>query len=310
MNSPAPTATSHPALWMKAPKPDAHPRARKWAASFLKAPLRLALKSAFLRNRLAFELKHNYYADLQIAVPLGNGLTAPICSGSAWLSFSQIFFESEYAAALQRMPLPERWLDLGCHAGYFSLYVTWLRAAQGLKPDYSALLVDGDSRVRLPVQHLITLNQLDRQLQFRHGLISAAQGAQRFAERDNMESAAEPHSTSAGKFRTVQPLPAEHIMNLLPPPYDLVKLDIEGGEYDFLTAYEPILRTTRHLLFEWHSWQPGGGGREQIEALARNHGFEFVATIVNDFTVHREVGSGSCGVLLYKNTVAPGRSVS
>ena len=62
-------------------------------------------------------------------------------------------------------------------------------------------------------------------------------------------------------------------MRLLPPPYDLVKIDIEGAEADFLRAYPKVLSATRHLLMEWHSWHTGGGGPEQLWRSGARDGF-------------------------------------
>src|SRR6186713_1284062 len=84
--------------------------------------LRTILGWNWLRKRVAFALRQSYYEAFEIRVPLVAGLTAPVVSQEAWLSFSEIFLQGEYAAVWRAVPLPDRWIDLGCHAGYFSLY--------------------------------------------------------------------------------------------------------------------------------------------------------------------------------------------
>ena len=48
--------------------------------------------------------------------------------------------------------------------------------------------------------------------------------------------------------------------------YDLVKVDIEGSEWEFLEYYKGILENTRYLILEWHSWHCGGAGLNQLKA--------------------------------------------
>jgi hypothetical protein len=52
--------------------------------------------------------------------------------------------------------------------------------------------------------------------------------------------------------REVPVLDAEQICAMFPPPYDLVKLDIEGAEWDFLSGYRSVLDHTRFVLMEYH----------------------------------------------------------
>lgn len=279
-------------------------------SDILKLPLRALLALGFVRRRIIFELRQRHYADLHITVPIGRGIRCPISFHDAKVSFEQIFFESEYEPAFRRIPLPARWLDLGCHAGYFSLYVAWRRIHQGLSHGGQALLVDGDARVEPAVTRLITDPGLRASFQFRHGAISAAPGEHDFAVRDQMNSGMADIAAASGPTRPVTTLGADEILRLLPPPYDLVKLDIEGGEYDFFTAYQPVIAQTNALLLEWHSWHPGGGGRDQIHQLAEGTGFELDAEIVAAQPVPRGAGTGHCGVLLYQRKGAVKRKAA
>ena len=98
--------------------------------------------------------------------------------------------------------------------------------------------------------------------------------------------------------REVPVISPGRILELLPPPYDLIKVDIEGGEHDLLTGYQEVLKHTGTMLFEWHSWHGGGGGLPQLRRLAADLGF----TRQQEFkTPHQAPAQGTdaeCGVLL------------
>jgi FkbM family methyltransferase len=221
---------------------------------FLKAPLTAMLAWTPIRRRLIFDVRQYYYAELENQIPLGNGLSCPLAFLDAWSSFSEIFVEGEYAPAFDRVPLPERWLDLGCHAGFFSLYVAWQRAQAGLRPG-TALLVDADSRMAAAVARLVERNNLSSHFRFLQGAIAPGSGHLDFRERGHMSSSiSDGRGTFEDGTRTrVSVLTPHALTQTFPPPYDLVKVDIEGAEYDFATNYDAVLEATRAVLIEWHS---------------------------------------------------------
>jgi hypothetical protein len=91
----------------------------------------------------------------------------------------------------------------------------------------------------------------------------------------------------------------ETILQVIAPPYDLVKIDVEGGEYDFLAAYDKILQSTSYLVIEWHSWHRGGGSGEQILKLAQDCGFSLVR-VVQEPKFCGSSNSDQVGVFLLK----------
>ncbi len=267
--------------------------------TLVKAPVNAFLKAESVRRRLIFELVHHYYKDLGIKVPLGNGLWCPISFMEAWSSFSEIFIEAEYAGAFEAMPLPSKWIDLGCHAGFFSLYVIWKRAQRSLPPDFRALLIDGDSRVKAQIDALTKVNGLTEHLRFEHGLISAHSGSQRFVERSHMASSLSYDEHSDASATLVRTLTESQLVEMLPPPYDLLKVDIEGAEYDLLTHYKGLIASAKYLLLEWHSWHPNGGGIQQVQQMVCQQGFQQVCEISAPRTVIIEGKPQQCGILLF-----------
>ena len=155
---------------------------------FAKFPFRKLIGIEAIRKRIIFELRHEYHHEFNTNVSLGHGLTCPIYHWEEWASFTHIFFEEEYARAFHQMPLPTRWLDIGCYAGFFTLYTAWMRQKKGMGNDFECLLIDGDSRCEAAVGKLVQLNDLAAQVQFRHGVIGQDAAQQDFVEREFMTS--------------------------------------------------------------------------------------------------------------------------
>lgn len=267
---------------------------------WLSGLLKIGLRQPRIRKRLIFELAQDYYPELGIRVPLGFNLVCPIPSPDAWYSFREIFIEGEYASAFQTIQPPDRWVDLGCHLGYFSLYLVRLRRQAIRGGDFRALLIDADERVEPGCQMVIAENQLAAHLRFEQGLVAEGERPMFFQQRGQMASSAEPEGP-AEKTATVPVITADRILQVLPPPYDLVKVDIEGGEFEFLRHYRRLLDQARYLLCEWHS-PPLEEGEDRLTKLAGACGFQPVQTVV---PLHQVTVSGTareCGVILFKST--------
>jgi FkbM family methyltransferase len=272
--------------------------------SVARLPVQGLLRIPALRRRVIFELTQQYFAELQIRVPLMERIHCPVPSPDAWYSFTEIFVRGDYQPAFHHIPLPGRWIDLGCHAGYFSLFVLWLRARAGLAGPFQALLVDADRRVSPGVEILIRENRLTEHFKFVYGAIASGRGVRTFQERGQMASAI-VRDAAGEPSQAVPILTPDKILEAFPPPYDLIKVDIEGAEFDFLADYGPVLQQAKHLLLEWHSWQTGSGqgadgALPQIEAAAQQAGFGFVADIVPPQAVMLNQSPQQCGVKLYR----------
>jgi FkbM family methyltransferase len=269
----------------------------------LKAPLRLMLSCSPLRRRIVFEINSKYYADLGIVVPLPGGILCPIVSAQHWVSFNNIFCEGEYDNLLENIPLPKTWLDLGCHAGHFTLLLASLWARREESLSWRALLVDADSRSKEVITKIRTLNHFDsRQISFLHGAISEETTEVMFNQNLHMKSEIAPKMSRDFRSHRVSCIREADILSQMPPPYDLVKMDIEGAEYDFFICYAGILSQARHLIFEWHSWHRGGDGREHLVALARKLSFRIVRESHSDRVIQRNGQPERCGTMLMENT--------
>jgi len=228
-----------------------------------------------LRRRLALAIRLFHFGDLDLSLPLSHGLGCPLALPEDAYSLSEIFFNDVYSELLSENSgaLPARWLDLGCHAGYFSLWLESRRRHSGLPPNSSAFLVDADAR-RLPgLGRLLELNGLAPRWNFAHGAICAGEGRHVFYQRSVMASSAAPDATDPGQSVSVSILTPALLLEKFPPPYDLIKVDIEGGEVDFLAHYETVWRHARGILLEWHADSLGPAGLDGLRSRLRDGGF-------------------------------------
>ena len=253
-----------------------------------------------IRDRLAFQVKHRCLSELHLNIPLGYDVCVPWFDPEIGSSFIEIFLEQEYSGMFQFMKPPARWIDLGAFAGFFSAWLLWTRNRLKLNGSpCEALLIDADEKRAPFIEDFLRLNNLSETFHFRHGSIAAGTGTSKFVHTPYMRSALASIAGPIGQSFDVPILTASEIMSTFQPPYDLIKVDIEGAEYELLQNYPDLLSHCEYLLLEWHSWHSGGGGKGQIEALAAAEvGFCRVA----ELQPAREVAAGQTGVILFRRT--------
>ena len=213
--------------------------------------------SAF-RKRILPHLAADYFHEFGHSIPLGNGYWANLLENDAYDSFSEIFIQQEYADYLPKEPI-SRVLDIGAHYGYFSL---WLQSKHPEVAIYS-LMIEPSLRCRRSLSRLIDHRKLKGRFKYLQKLIDVPEkGTSIFYERPHMASSKFSYNEEIGT--NVQTLSEKDILECLHPPYDLVKIDIEGSEWHFLKNYTETLKHTKHIVMEWHSWHEGGGSPSTI----------------------------------------------
>tara|TARA_B100001093_G_scaffold442696_1_gene444584 strand:+ start:2700 stop:3482 length:783 start_codon:yes stop_codon:yes gene_type:complete len=241
-----------------------------------------------LRKRVIFYLKHFFYPELEFEIPVGENLIAPITFYDSYDSFSEIFLQCEYDFILEHIDGRNlSWLDIGCNNGYFSLWLE--RELQKLnKSCLQAVLIDADSRSQLSVPRLIQRNELGR-----FSFINKAIGKEEFVSFYERPFMASSTKEGDGELRKIQTLRASDLEDQR--LWDLIKVDIEGSEWELIQNYEYLLLNCRFLLLEWHSWHAGGGGKIQLLHVLNDMGFR----IVEETSEINAVGiEGSVGVIL------------
>jgi FkbM family methyltransferase len=147
---------------------------------------------------------------------------------------------SEVAAALDESQSP-RIMDLGANIGLFGLYVLgrWPTAritAFEPDPDNAALL-----------ERTIAANSLQRQWHLRRSACSNCAGTMPFAAGLFSEARiADPGEAGTVEVQTVDLFAEDHDL-------DLLKIDIEGGEWPILTDPRLAELKARAVVLEWHA---------------------------------------------------------
>ena len=173
----------------------------------------------------------------------------------------ELFVQRTYAAALDVGPISSL-VDLGCNAGWFPI---WLESELP-NPRRSGLLVDANERMVVEARWHLNRNGLKHyRVEFGavglppstpaavfHILPSASQSSL-------LEHQADKQLPVKGRITDVT-VPAIAIgrawrAHFGDAPVDLLKLDIEGNELDFIRYEGEFLRErVRAILLEWHKW--------------------------------------------------------
>ncbi len=258
------------------------------------------LKSSQIRQRVIPSLKSKYFHEMDLSIDIGADLKAPIPFPTATNSFSEIFVQNAYSAIRSFIPWPQHWLDIGCHCGFFSLWLYLQQARQGTLDQCSAVLIDADARSASAIARLRQLNHFpETRCRFIGGAI-AAENNPLFKQRHGMGSAL--GQLSSARYQDAYPVPRiteDAILSVTPPKLDLLKIDVEGAELMFLKHYPQVAQRARHLLLEWHSWAPDWTGLDGLDLLCGNLGFQRTA-IIDEARSHIVNNQpASCGTLLY-----------
>jgi FkbM family methyltransferase len=253
----------------------------------------LLLRIGFVRKKLLFHLKHKYFHELGHSIPLESGYWAHLLEKDSYDSFSEIFIKQEYLEFMPDEPI-SRILDIGAHHGYFSL---WLQSKHP-EIELASLMIEPSPSCARSLQNLVKQEKLNGRFFFLQKSIGLpASESSPFYDRPHMAGSSYSSSRSE-KAIQVQNLREADLAEKLQPPYDLIKCDIEGSEWAFLNNFQNLIKESKYLLLEWHSWHEGGGGFLQIEKSMHSLDFSMVRSSEPVPAIARE---GEVGLILFKN---------
>lgn len=253
----------------------------------------LLLKPSAIRSRILLNIKCNYFHEFGHSIPLGNGFWADLLEVDSYDSFSEIFIQREYEEYLPSLPI-FRILDIGAHYGYFSL---WL---QSMYPDneLSSIMIEPSPRCSRTLKKLIGNKRLCGRFYYLKRMIGNPQeDTGIFYDRPYMSGSSFSSSDDAEKIE-VPILKENDVQSKFPAPYDLIKCDIEGSEVELLTNYSTLIKNSKYLLLEWHSWDNGGKRYSQIKDQLYKCNFEILKSSPPLPSVGRD---GVVGLLLAEN---------
>ena len=205
------------------------------------------------------------------------------------LALSVEMFDEESLYGLTDLPKNlQTFADLGCNVGYFSCWLAHTTNNRNLK----GLMVDANKVCAEDAQWHVTANKLSGV----HALFGLAgtdgkEGSATFFVHTsaNMCSTTTPPDESAGDTTTWKKMEApclnieEHWRKLVgDTPCDLLKLDIEGSELDFLRNEKKFLSRTKTIFIEWHKWQ--GVTLDEVTRLLADQGF-VMKRVVQEYEV-------------------------
>ena len=251
------------------------------------------LKFRFIRNRLKFHFIHSYFNELQLSIPVGYGYNAQLLETDSYDSFSEIFIQQEYSDFIPDEPITKI-LDIGANYGYFSL---WLQSKRSQDKIYSTL-IEPSLRCRRSLEKLVKLPRLQNRFQYLQRAVGdPKEPLIKFFDRPYMAGSIFESEHSDPPYHA-NTLKSSEVLSSNSSSYDLIKCDIEGGEWDLLIHYPSILKNSKFLVMEWHSWHSGGGSFPQIEKKLHEIGFQIIKSSSPQEAVGRD---GEVGLFLAKN---------
>jgi len=189
-----------------------------------------------------------------------------------------IFDLNEYESALDGSRIAT-FIDLGCNAGWFTLWLT----AHLPEPPIAGLLVDAHPFMVSEAEWHLKRNRLQNCVVV-HGAVGLA------PDQINTRFHIHPSSTASSvvSYQPLTQLPVKgRITDVIVPvvsvseqwskhfgaaTVDLMKIDIEGSELDFVSYEGGFLRErVRRVVLEWHKWCVS---LSELDARLASIGFE------------------------------------
>ncbi len=209
----------------------------------------------------------------------------------------EIFTRQIYREAFEDRDV-RTFMDLGSNVGYFPLYAvehTGRRDLIGLVVDANTDMA-GESKWHVQENHLDTIT-------VQHGVVGYPPGeteATFYVNPSNVASSAQPvlnpNVPAKGESIPVK-VPAVNLLTEWKKlagdkRIDLMKVDIEGFECEFIKNASDALKLVDRIVIEWHKWVTT---RDEVDRLLAERGFHLRTVISED---------PHCGVAIYDRELA------
>jgi FkbM family methyltransferase len=234
--------------------------------------LSFALRASLVRERLRFaanELRRRPVTGVYRLRGSGVAIALRHHTGDVMV-LDEIFSQQEYEppreleVALSALPAGPRIVDLGANIGLFGAW------ALGRFPEATIVAVEADPENAAVHRRTIEANGLDERWRLVEGFAATAPGVIRFA--------AGHHATSHAAEREEEWLEVPGV-DVLPElvAADLVKIDVEGAEWDLLADPRFADTRSRVVVLEYHQEGcPGPDAPARAEQALRAAGLEVV----------------------------------
>lgn len=190
----------------------------------------------------------------------------------------EIFNRNVYLHAIDRDKV-KTFADLGSNVGYFSVLLTELTQRR----DLAGLMIDANPEMVAEAQWHVAENKLTRVVP-KLGLAgskSAGETVDFFLLPSNLGSSQfavyEPGKPPKGEWKKIQvpriDVEAAWLEHCGDVRCNILKMDIEGSEKDFLQTDRKFLQRVDAIILEWHKWIVS---KEVVDAQLAEQGFELV----------------------------------
>jgi FkbM family methyltransferase len=181
-------------------------------------------------------------------------------------SFQDVFANPFYWDVLTHLPfVPKNVLDLGANLGYFSLLVDEFRRYKHAVPP-AFILVEANPFLIKKIENNLQYFGI-QQYEIVHAVAGPLGSSVKFyVDKEHTLSS----SINKQKNSKELNIPTFQFNNYDHTDIDIIKIDIEGAEYELVKNYAPKLAKAKCLIFELH------GNQQQNEALINeflNKGF-------------------------------------
>ena len=188
-----------------------------------------------------------------VEVVLESGVKVLIDSQLTLQMFVELFVTQPYLPALNLLPKPEVVVDLGANRGLFVLFVSHCLRLRGESVPRFICVEAAKPNLKCLAHH-VQANSLGDQVTLVHGAVCGKRsGTVQFYYAPRAHGMA--RLVEGGRLTTR----GVHVVDLAAfvrsSKIDLLKVDIEGTEEEFLQEYPEILEKTRVLIGEFHLQQ-------------------------------------------------------
>jgi FkbM family methyltransferase len=211
----------------------------------------------------------------------------------------EIFTRGIYREAFEGKDV-KTFMDLGSNVGYFPLYAVQHTGRR----DLVGLVVDANEDMAHESKWHVEENGLATSISVRHGVVGYPPGethATFYVNPSNVASSAQPvlnpNVPAKGESKPVK-VPAVNLLTEWKKiagdkRIDLMKVDIEGFECDFIKNASDALALVDRIVIEWHKWVTT---RDEVDKLLAERGFDLRTVISED---------PHCGVAIYDRKSKP-----
>lgn len=199
---------------------------------------------------------------MQFDSKLESGLVVPIRSFADWCTFNEVFVRGEYDLAIEKALADATSdqidvLDCGANTGFFSLRLIDRFLSLGRAQRLRLCLVEAQPSLVETLEHRFRAISHDNvSVTIRGGLVGHRSGfaTLQLGREDNSSYVGESPTGSAqtrGKISQLSYVDLETLVD--GGSLNLLKVDIEGSEFQLINSYPSLLRRTRVLAVEFHA---------------------------------------------------------